>query len=64
MSDKLKPCPFCGGEAIIKINAQTLNCCTVCPECNVTMKRNFKGNKRIEELLVHLMAEAWNRRTE
>lgn len=62
MSEELKPCPFCGGEAEMKVNEQTLNSSVCCPECNVTMKKNFKGSKRIRQILVELMSEEWNRR--
>ena len=46
---KLKPCPFCGGEAKIKVNESTLITLIACPSCNVTMKNNFKGHKRIKK---------------
>ena len=48
---KLKPCPFCGGEAeIISVNALTH--CVHCKECNLL--RAFISQKDA--------AEAWNRR--
>lgn len=58
----LKSCPFCGGKAEIKVNEQTLNGKAYCEKCEVVMKRNFKGSKRIKELLEELMTEEWNRR--
>ena len=60
--EKLKPCPFCGGKAKMSINSSTLNCAAVCEKCNVIMKRNFKGNKKLELMISDLMAEEWNRR--
>lgn len=60
----LKKCPFCGGEAKMKVNESTLNTLIACQSCNVTMKNNFKGNKRIKKLLEELAIEAWNRRVE
>lgn len=60
----LKTCPFCGERAEMKINEQTLNCSVTCHSCNVTMKKNFKGHKRIGQILVELMSEEWNRRAE
>ena len=45
---KLLPCPFCGGEAKMKVNESTLNTLIACPSCNVTMKNSFKGHKRIK----------------
>ena len=59
---ELKPCPFCGGKAKMKINPTTLNCNVTCDRCGVIMKQNFKGNKRIDALLGELMTDAWNRR--
>lgn len=59
---ELKPCPFCGGKATMKLNANTLNCVAVCAKCNVIMKRNFKGHKKLQDILAELMAEEWNRR--
>lgn len=58
----LKPCPFCGGKAEIEVNPATLNAKALCKQCNVIMKRNFKGNKRIEEILKKMMEESWNQR--
>ena len=60
---ELKPCPFCGGQAKMKINDSTLNCVAICDNCAVIMKRNFKGNANLHTLLEGLMAEEWNRRT-
>lgn len=59
---ELKPCPFCGKQAKIKVNASTMNASVVCEECCVAMKKNYKGNKRIEKVLIELMADDWNRR--
>ena len=61
---ELKRCPFCGGHAQMKINDCTLNCVAFCAKCAVTMKRNFKGNAKLQVLLEGLMAEEWNRRAE
>ena len=46
----------------MSINSSTLNCAAVCEKCNVIMKRNFKGNKKLELMISDLMAEEWNRR--
>ena len=49
---KLKPCPFCGRPVAMKANPSTLHAETKCERCNVTMKKNYKGAKRIEEVLM------------
>lgn len=61
---ELKSCPFCGGKGVMKVNEQTLNCSVHCPKCSVIMKKNFKGSKRIQQILIELMSEEWNRRAE
>lgn len=62
---KLLNCPFCGGEAeLMKVNASTLNAYVHCANCNVTMKKNYKGITRIEEVLIELIAVDWNRRVD
>lgn len=63
MAIRFKTCPFCGGEAKVKINASTLHTQVTCENCGVIMKMNFRGNKKIEETLIELIAERWNRRT-
>lgn len=62
--EKLKPCPFCGGQAQIKVNAKTLNTQAACARCSVVMKKSFAGNKRIKDALEQLITEEWNRRYE
>ena len=54
MSDKLKPCPFCGGHAIIDGFDDTL-WIVICKECNASI-----GYKETKEEAI----EAWNRRVE
>lgn len=54
MNDELKPCPFCGGEAIIDGCDDTL-WIVVCKECNASI-----GYKETKEEAI----EAWNRRIE
>lgn len=60
----LKPCPFCGKKAEIKVNPTTMNCTASCKTCEVTMKRCFKGNGRLKALLEELITEQWNRRVD
>lgn len=59
---KLKPCPFCGGEAKIRVNNSTLNTQAMCMKCNVIMKKSFKGDRKIKELLENLISDEWNKR--
>lgn len=54
MNDELKPCPFCGGEAIIDGCDDTL-WIVICKECNASI-----GYKETKEEAI----EAWNRRIE
>lgn len=59
---ELKTCPFCGEPAEINVNPNTLHAVALCKKCNVTMKKNYKGNRKIEETLIELIACDWNRR--
>lgn len=59
---ELKSCPFCGGPVKMTANGETLKARVVCDNCSVIMKGDFKGNKRVQELVAELMTEAWNRR--
>ena len=54
MNDELKPCPFCGGHAIIDGCDDTL-WIVICKECNASI-----GYKETKEEAI----EAWNRRIE
>lgn len=58
----LKPCPFCGETAEINVNPSTLRAVASCRKCNVTMKKNYTGSRRIEEVLIELIANDWNMR--
>ena len=54
MSNKLKPCPFCGGHAIIDGCDDTL-WIVICKECNAAI-----GYKETQEEAI----EEWNRRVQ
>ena len=54
MSDKLKPCPFCGGEAIIEGCDDTL-WSVICKKCAASIDYNETKQEAIE---------AWNRRVQ
>lgn len=53
MSEELKPCPFCGGEAILEWEGDSY--VISCKECNaeITFEQTRKS-----------AIKAWNRRTE
>lgn len=55
--EKLKPCPFCGGEAILKtnhgFNKEVISSFTYCEECGVATR-----SYALEKTAI----EAWNRR--
>lgn len=64
MKDKLKPCPFCGGEAELRVGRSrmtgrrvyTILCTNVeCPILDLKTKMSFDKKQVIEE---------WNRRIE
>jgi len=57
MSDELKPCPFCGGEASIRIDTSHSTACLI--GC-ATM--GCFGHEQWEETEAEAIA-AWNRRT-
>lgn len=59
---KLKPCPFCGGEAEFGTNPTGYRTIWVyCSECKAESNR-FESN--IYSCAAEDAAEAWNRRTE
>ena len=59
---KLKPCPFCGGEAVLKCDRIGLYCakCTNCG-CMTTFQFDFGDG---EETSKRKAAEVWNRRAD
>ena len=59
---KLKPCPFCGGEAVLKRDRIGLYCvkCTNC-KCMTTFQFDFGEG---EEASKKKAAKIWNRRAE
>lgn len=62
---ELKPCPFCGGKAMIKTSVAILNpkCATAmcyCEKCNASGKL-FEDNNH-DGTFIYEAIEAWNRR--
>ena len=57
---KLKPCPFCGGEAVLKRDRAGSHCvkCTNCG-CMTTYQFDFGEG---EEVSKRKAADVWNRR--
>ena len=55
MSDKLKPCPFCGGKAILSEDKRTDVYSVFCNECYTETSLQCTEQEAIE---------AWNRRVE
>lgn len=58
MSEKLKPCPFCGGEA--KMMKMGYPHWVYCQNCGARVHGGKYGKEEGEKA----SAEAWNRRTE
>ena len=75
MSEELKPCPFCGGEAYTKVvsrdhmqTAYSIGAEVGCEKCNFYMQGEtvfavdeFMNVKMVSEGVQH-MIENWNRR--
>ena len=63
MATELKPCPFCGGEALLEefTVRKGFEACVVCSGCLVTMPTiTYDTQKEATEAVV----EDWNRRAE
>ena len=59
--EELKPCPFCGGEALLEefIVRKGFEACVVCTGCLVTMPTSTYDES---EKAARKAIEAWNRR--
>lgn len=58
---ELKPCPFCGGKAVVHVNDGVR---VVCTECGATSKClvDSYSQGRPTGSAVYSVIEAWNRR--
>ncbi|MBQ9564190.1 MAG: Lar family restriction alleviation protein [Synergistaceae bacterium] len=68
MNEKLRPCPFCGGEAYV-LPPDSRKCCrnavTVSVECAICGAKPFKTvmpATATDEEMYRAAATAWNRR--
>jgi hypothetical protein len=70
MAEKLKPCPFCGGEATTRTSAvkgltqDVIEIKIGCCDCSVWKMRKMRSGNSIEELnqLISVTVSDWNRR--
>lgn len=60
---ELKPCPFCGGNAVVHVNDGVR---VLCVECGANSKCLVDGylKGRPTGSAIHAVIKAWNRRTE
>ena len=61
---KLKPCPFCGGEACIKIKSFDVFTHGAIVECNKCFARTMLVVPSMDYAAKDKAAELWNRRVE
>ncbi len=65
MSNKLKPCPFCGGEAELSMHfwaspTTVVTYYAVCTKCSCRMQHSGYNDEETREDII----EAWNRRVD
>lgn len=62
MSESLKPCPFCGGEAVVHVNDGVR---VVCRECGVMTEILVDGYSQGRPMgsAVERVVKLWNRRS-
>lgn len=73
MSEELKPCPFCGGEAIIRIHKERSSmfeylgygenaACVACTKCGCNTGYYLPHYDQDENYHIKQATKAWNRR--
>ncbi len=60
--DKLKSCPFCGGEAKIVVIEKGVKSIVVCTTSYCGFRRNGFNNGETDERVALRLTTAWNRR--
>ena len=60
---KLKPCPFCGGDAVIHVGEGV---CVICKECGCRTITLVDGNLQGKPCggAIYRTIDKWNRRTD
>lgn len=61
MSKELKPCPFCGGKAVVHVNDGVRVICTACEARTLTLIDGLSQGMPTGSA-VGSVIEAWNRR--
>ena len=62
MNDLLKPCPFCGGDAIIVVLKKGFKSIVVCTTPGCGCGRHSYNNGATDETVAQRLIAAWNRR--
>ena len=62
MTNELRPCPFCGGEAKLYVSDGVRVMCLKCRATSKILKDEYNGFE-IRTNAVKSVIEAWNRRT-
>jgi Lar family restriction alleviation protein len=61
--EELKPCPFCGGVAIIAGDTRAYIKCSTCGVRGMSFK-HYRGDANSRATAITLATKAWNQRTE
>ena len=61
MSEELKPCPFCGGEAVLHVGDGVCAICTECEARTITLI-DGRAQGKLCGSAIRRVTEKWNRR--